>query len=67
VQAYRAERPKLKARDLIGSEEFNDDIMRLVDAPRYFATPREFREAVERYLTEAARFEDRSLTLPSSG
>lgn len=66
IQAYRAEMPKLNAKDLIGSSECYSYVMRrMVEAPStyYYKNPSEFAEAVKQYLTEVARIEDQSEVL----
>ena len=56
---YRTENPGCVLPDLIGSKAFYHEMERLAEAPKYFRGPGEFYEAVDDFLSQAIKFEDR--------
>lgn len=59
IDTYRSENPKIKLRDLLGQEDFYSKLEDRVQAPNYFDSASEFREAVEQVLHEMVRLSER--------
>lgn len=59
LASYRAENPDCVLEVLMGTSSFYNDMERLADAPRFFRSPSEFREAVEDVVHQAIKFEER--------
>jgi hypothetical protein len=59
VSAYRADKHNMSTVELMRSEAFFDQLERIVNAPRHFAGPSDFRSAVERFLVEMVQAESK--------
>ncbi len=59
LHQYRSENPGCVLSELVGSESFHREMERLTEAPRYFRGPSQFQEAVDDFLRQAIKLEDR--------
>lgn len=56
INAYRAENPKMKPHEFLGTPDFLREIEMRIDAPRYFPGPDECRDAIEMEARDMFRF-----------
>lgn len=59
LHQYRTENPGCVLTELVGSDAFHHEMERLTEAPRYFRGPSQFQEAVDDFLKQAIKLEDR--------
>lgn len=60
LHSFRARNPSVTIIELIRSDEFYKEMEVLCEAPRFFMSAGQFREATEEVLKEALRIEDRT-------